>query len=74
MISAKVNLSITVSKKAAAHPMKRIDWKEVSSNSDLSKDFVNQVYNKVQVLPFEIDYDNVEDIHGNLAIQLKRYP
>ena len=33
VISATLKLSLRVSKKGVSHPMKRIDWKEVSSNS-----------------------------------------
>lgn len=68
VISAKVKLSLRVSKKAAAHPMKRIDWKEVSTNSNLSKDFAIQVYNKFQALSSpEISSDNAEEVYGNLV-------
>ena len=47
--------------------MKKIDWREVSSNSDLSKNFAIQVFNKFQSLSTsEIDSDNVEEVYSNL--------
>ena len=68
VVSAKVKLSLRVPKKAAAHPMKRIDWKEVSSSSELSKDFAIQVFNKFQALSSpDIDSGNVEEVYSNLV-------
>ena len=47
--------------------MKRIDWKEVSSNKELSKNFTIQVYNKFQSLSTaEIDAENIEDVYDSL--------
>jgi len=47
--------------------MKRIDWKEVSSNKELSKNFTIQVYNKFQSLSTaEIDTENIEDVYDSL--------
>ena len=67
MISARIKLSLRVTKKAVSSPMKKIDWKEVSSNSDLSKNFAIQVFNKFQSLSTsEIDSDNVEEVYSNL--------
>ena len=44
--------------------MKRIDWKEVSSNSQTSKDFVIQVFNRFQSLSTtDINSENVEDVY-----------
>ena len=48
--------------------MKRIDWKEVSSNSQTSKDFAIQVFNKFQSLSAtNVDTENVEDVYSNLT-------
>ena len=67
VISAKLKLSLRVSKKAYSHPMKRIDWKEVSSNTNLSREFAIQVSNKFQSLsPSDITSENVEDVYENL--------
>ena len=67
VISAKVKLSLRVSKKAVSSPMKKIDWKEVSSNKELSKDFAIQVFNKFQSLSTsEIDSENVEEVYSHL--------
>ena len=64
VVSANLKLSLRVSKKAASHPMKRIDWKEVSSNSQTSKDFVIQVFNRFQSLSTtDINSENVEDVY-----------
>ena len=47
--------------------MKTIDWKEVSCNQDLSKNFTHEVYNKFQSLsPVDIDADNVDDVYNSL--------
>ena len=67
VISARIKLSLRVAKRAVSSPMKKIDWKEVSSNSDLSKNFAIQVFNKFQSLSTsEIDSDNVEEVYSNL--------
>ena len=67
VISATLKLSLRASKKAESHPMKRIDWKEVSSNSEISRDFAIQVYNKFQSLSTsDINTENVEDVYDNL--------
>ena len=64
VVSANLKLSLRVSKKAASHPMKRIDWKEVSSNSKTSKDFVIQVFNRFQSLSTtDINSENAEDVY-----------
>ena len=67
VVSAILKLSLRVSKKAVSHPMKRIDWKEVSSNNQTSKDFAIQVFNKFQSLSATNgDTENVEDVYSNL--------
>ena len=67
VVSATLKLSLRVSKKAVSHPMKRIDWKEVSSNNQTSKDFAIQVFNKFQSLSATNgDTENVEDVYSNL--------
>ena len=67
VISARIKLSLRVSKRAVPNPMKRIDWKEVSTNSELSKNFAIQVFNKFQSLSSsEINADNVEEIYSHL--------
>ena len=67
VVSAILKLSLRVSKKAVSHPMKRIDWKEVSSNNQASKDFAIQVFNKFQSLSATNgDTENVEDVYSNL--------
>ena len=50
IVSSKIKLSLRVSKKSKPHPMKSIDWKEVSSNRALSKQFSLDVYNKFSTL------------------------
>ena len=47
--------------------MKLIDWKAVSSNSVLSKQFSLDVFNKFQSLSTsEINADNIEDVYNTL--------
>ncbi|XP_029657803.1 craniofacial development protein 2-like, partial [Octopus sinensis] len=46
IVSATVKLSLRSSKKTKPHPIKMIDWKEVLSNPDMSKQFTIEVYNK----------------------------
>ena len=67
VISARIKLSLRLAKRDVSSPMKKIDWKEVSSNSDVSKNFAIQVFNKFQSLSTsEIDSDNVEEVYNNL--------
>ena len=67
VVSATVKLSLRASKRAEPHPMKTIDWTEVSCNQDLSKNFTLEVYNKFQSLsPVDIDADNVDDVYNSL--------
>ena len=67
IVSSKVKLSLRSSKKAKPHPMKLIDWKAVSSNSVLSKQFPLDVFNKFQSLSTsEINADNIEDVYNTL--------
>ena len=49
--------------------MKTIDWKEISSNTDMSKQFTLEVYNKFQSLSTsEIDAENIEDVYSGLIV------
>ena len=67
VVSARVKLSLRSSKQAKPHPMKTIDWKEVSSNQTLSKQFAVDVFNKFHALsPDEISSDNIETVYDNL--------
>ena len=50
IVSSKVKLSLRLSKKATPPPMKFIDWKAVSSNIVVSKQFSLDVFNKFQSL------------------------
>ena len=63
IVSSTVKLSLRSSKKAKPHPMKSIDWKAVSTNSVLSKQFSLAVFNKFQSLSTtEVNDENVEDV------------
>ena len=47
--------------------MKIIDWKAVSANSVLSKQFSLDVFNKFESLSTSyVDDDNIEDVYGTL--------
>ena len=68
IVSSTVKLSLRSSKKAKPHPMKTIDWKEVSTNTDMSKQFTLDVYNKFQSLSIsEVNTDNIEEVYNNLV-------
>ena len=68
IVSSNVKLSLRVSKKSKPHPMKSIDWKEVSSNHALSKQFSLDVYNKFSILSsVDIDSNNIETVYENLV-------
>ena len=68
IVSSTVKLSLRLSKKAKPHPMKTIDWKEVSTNIDMSKQFTLDVYNKFQSLSIsEVNTDNIEEVYNNLV-------
>ena len=68
IVSSVVKLSLRSSKKAKPHPMKTIDWKEVSSNPQMSKQFTLEVYNRFESLSSsEITTENVDDVYDTLV-------
>ena len=68
IVSAKVKLSLRMSKQSKPHPMKSIDWKEVSSNQTLSQQFALEVFNKFSTLSTDqIDSDNLESVYDSLV-------
>ena len=62
IVSSSVKLSLRSSKKAKPHPMKTIDWKTVSANSALSKQFSLDVFNKFSSL--SMCSGNIEYVYG----------
>ena len=68
IVSSHVKLSLRVSKKSKPHPMKTINWKEVSSNSTLSNQFSVAVHNRFEALcdGNDLNIDNIEDTYSNL--------
>ncbi|XP_036369762.1 uncharacterized protein LOC118768073 [Octopus sinensis] len=67
IVSATVKLSLRSSKKTKPHPIKMIDWEEVLSNPDMSKQFTIEVYNTFQSLSTsEIDAENIEEVYSSL--------
>ena len=47
--------------------MKTIDWKNVSSNPAVSKQFSIEVFNRFEALcDTEINSDNIDEMYGNL--------
>ena len=53
--------------KAKRHPMKTIDWKEVSPNTTMSEKFSLKVFNKFESLAnSEINSDNIDQVYNNL--------
>ena len=69
IVSSTIKLSLRASKKSHPHPMKSIDWKEVASNADLSKQFSVAVYNRFEALSANADlqHNNIEEIYSNLV-------
>ena len=68
IVSSTVKLSLRSSKKAKPHPMKTIDWKEVSNNSELTQKFTLEVFNKFQSLSVsDITTENIEEVYSNLV-------
>ena len=69
IVSLDIKLSLRASKKSTPHPMKSIDWKEVASNADLSKQFSVAVHNRFEVLCANTDLhlDNIDEVYSNLV-------
>ena len=68
IVSSSVKLSLRASKKSQPHPMKTIDWKEVSINKDLCKNYSVAVHNRFQALSQnqEVELENLEQSYNNL--------
>ena len=68
IVSSHVKLSLRVSKKSKPHPMKIINWKEVSSNPTLSKQFSVAVHNRFESLcdSSDLNEHNINEIYSNL--------
>ena len=68
IVSAKVKLSLRVSKKSPPDPMKSIDWKKVANDKDLSSLYTVSVFNRFQELSPDshLDSDNIESVYNNL--------
>ena len=68
IVSSTIKLSLRASKKSQPHPIKSIDWKEVATNPDLSKQFSVAVYNRFETLSGNVDLQlgNIEQIYSNL--------
>ena len=68
IVSSHVKLSLRVSKKSKRHPMKTINWKEVSSNPTLSKCFSVAVHNRFESLcdSNDLNEENINGIYSNL--------
>ena len=68
IVSAKVKLSLRVSKKTPGDPMKSIDWKKVSLDKKLSSEYAVSVYNRFQELSdgCNLDLDNMDSIYNKL--------
>ena len=67
IVYSTVKLCLCASKKAKPRPMKTVDWKEVSNNSEMSKKFTLYVFHyKFQSLSVsEISTENIEKIENN---------
>ena len=70
IVSSRVKLSLRASKKSKPHTIKSIDWKEVLSNSNLSKEFSFAVHNRFEALSpnDELNVNNIDEIfESNLS-------
>ena len=70
IVSAHVKISLRKSKSAKTHPMKSVDWREVSSNQDISDQFSIDVYNRFQALApstEEVTSENINLVYDNLV-------
>ena len=73
IVSSSVTLSLRVPRKVPSDPMKQIDWREVSSNKDLSGQYAINVYNKFSELScpddtVETRYSNLIAANGEIAL------
>ena len=68
IVSSTVKLSLRASKKSTPHPMKTIDWKEVSSNTALCKQFSLAVHNRFEALTIddELNLENIDKVYSKL--------
>jgi len=67
IVSSKVKLSLRSSKAFKPHPLKKIDWKEASTNPNISGRFAIKVYNRFSTLFNEdLNKDNVEQAYSTL--------
>ena len=68
IVSSFVKLSLRATKKSKPHPMKFIDWKEVSSNPTLCKEFSVAVHNRFEALnqDDELNLENINKVYSNL--------
>ena len=68
IVSANVKLSLRVSKKAPADPMKSIDWKKVSRDKNLSSKYAVSVYNRFHELSngCDLDLNTIDSTYDNL--------
>ena len=69
IVSSTIKLSLRSSKRSIPHPMKTIDWKKVSQDKDLCKEFAITVHNRFQSLHPDIvlDADNLEESYSSLT-------
>ena len=67
-VTLVVKLCVTASKNSKPHPVKSFDWREVSSNHQISKSFSIAVHNKFEALAGqeEVNCDNMDTIYSNL--------
>ena len=69
IVSSTIKLSLRSSKRSIPHPMKTIDWKKVSRDKDLCKEFAITVHNRFQSLHPDIvlDADNLKESYSSLT-------
>ena len=67
IVSSKVKLSLRKSKSSKPHPLKKIDWKETSSNPEICNRFTIEVYNRFSNLFIEdLTDENIEETYTHL--------
>ena len=69
IVSSTIKLSLRSSKRSMPHPMKTIDWKKVSQDKDLYKEFAVTFHIRFQLLhpDLVLDAENLEESYSNLT-------
>ena len=69
IVSATIRLSLRCSKRSKPHPMKTIDWRRVTQDTELSNEFAVAVHNRFQTLypDLVLDESNLDESYSHLT-------